>query len=174
VPIFEVEHSDGMAESDHDLLIDLIAQVRALKEATAYGFDQVDKRFSKAERDLVEARESYPTNEDITKGMQDALTQSRDVARDEATQAYNRAAIEATSMFEKADVAGGELVRRIGDVERNVGEKIESVRAEHKAAETRLIEKIETTTAGKTIYVVVGTLGGVAGIGGVIALIARG
>jgi hypothetical protein len=136
-----------------------------LEERVDLLHEQIRESFTRVDRDVVIAREQYPTRADITKGMQDAIIEARTVAREEANMAYDRAATESHSESDKAAAALKALENQTDRAILSVAGRLEVIREE-------LLSKLEDANAGRSVIVVLSAIAIVAGIAGFIYSVA--
>jgi hypothetical protein len=132
-----------MAESDHDLLITLVERVAGIDRRVEDGFKQV-------KADVVTARESYPTTEDIAK-----------TATAESNRAYERAANEARGMVARVEQAVRGLEERVDLAAKNAGDKQDRIELTFKNA-------IEDMKSRQTVVSAAGAVGAILGTAGII------
>jgi hypothetical protein len=137
-----------------ELLVRLDERVSAHMRETAKGFAQV-------ERDVVTAREAYPTMEDIAK-----------TAAAEATRAYERAASEARGMVARVEDANRGLSTRVELAAKNAAEKQAAAErafaGQLKSAIDSLSTKIDEVGSRQTVTAAIGGMGMVLGVAGII------
>jgi hypothetical protein len=137
-----------------ELLVRLDERVTALAQRAERGFAQV-------ERDVITAREAYPTMEDIAK-----------TAASEATRAYDRAANEAKGMVGRVEQANRELSTRVELAAANADAKQDAVKetfeVQLKAAIDNLSTKIDEVGSRQTVVSAIGAVGIILGTAGLI------